>query len=500
MTKNKIFWLIGLSVATFCLFLFFRLYNLNAIPVFVDEGIYVRWSQVMRNVPSLRFLPLSDGKQPLFMWATIPFLKFISDPLIAGRLVSVFAGMGSLLGIGILAMEIFGSPLVGIFSSFIYAVIPFTVFFDRMALADSMLGFFGIWSLIFALRFAKNLRIEDSMYLGFAIGGGLLAKSPAIFFYVWTILALIFFLEKKNIGIDSYKKILYGLFLTFFISQGMNAILRLGEGFQMIGARNLDYVYPVLEVFRHPFSPLVGNLEWTGTWLFLLFSPTVLLLGALGYINPKFKKAYLFLIIISAIPLLAQAFIAKVYTSRYILFAVYPLIPLAGLGLNWLFIRKGLLIRTSAVLFVAVPALLSFVYIIRPVLAPMPYDMRSGYLEEWTAGWGQKEVASYLINKEAEGNKIVVFTEGFFGTLPDGLQIYLEGHKNITVVGSKPYVDELPSGLVNTSTNNLRYFVINSSRNHLKPEDLSKLELIKEYPKPMRSDGTHESLQFFRLK
>lgn len=500
MTKNKICWLIGLSLATFFMFLVFRLYNLNSIPVFVDEGIYIRWSQVMRNVPSLRFLPLSDGKQPLFMWATIPFLKFISDPLVAGRLVSVFAGIGSIVGIGILAMEIFGDPLVGIFSSLIYAVIPFTVFFDRMALADSMLGFFGVWSLIFAYRFAKNLKVEDAMYLGFVIGGGLLTKSPAIFYYIWAVLALLFFVDKKKYNVDSLKKIVYGLFLALIISQAMYAVLRLGEGFQMIGARNLDYVYPVYEVFKHPLNPLTGNLEWTGTWLFLLFSPTVLLLGALGYINPKYKKAYLFLITVSSIPLLSQAFIAKVYTSRYILFAVYPLIPLAGLGLNWLFVRKGLLIRTSAVLFVAVPALLSFVYVVRPGLAPMPYDMRSGYLEEWTAGWGQKEVAGYLIAREAEGNKIVVFTEGFFGTLPDGLEIYLEGHKNITVVGSNPYVDQIPSGLLNTSTDNLRYFVINASRNHLKPEDQAKLELIKEYPKPLRPDGTHESLQFYRLK
>ncbi|MEK7112149.1 MAG: hypothetical protein AAB875_02375, partial [Patescibacteria group bacterium] len=59
-----------------------RLYNLNLIPVFVDEAIYIRWAQVMRAEPTLRFLPLSDGKQPLFMWLSIPFLKIFSDPLL----------------------------------------------------------------------------------------------------------------------------------------------------------------------------------------------------------------------------------------------------------------------------------------------------------------------------------------------------------------------------------------------------------------------------------
>ncbi|MBM3209681.1 hypothetical protein FJZ40_05350, partial [Candidatus Shapirobacteria bacterium] len=65
------------------LFFLFRLYDLTIIPVFADEAIYIRWAQVMRAEPTLRFLPLFDGKQPLFMWLVIPFLKLISDPLVA---------------------------------------------------------------------------------------------------------------------------------------------------------------------------------------------------------------------------------------------------------------------------------------------------------------------------------------------------------------------------------------------------------------------------------
>ncbi len=57
---------------------FARLYNLTILPVFVDEAIYIRWSQVMKAESTLRFLPLSDGKQPLFMWVVIPFLKILN--------------------------------------------------------------------------------------------------------------------------------------------------------------------------------------------------------------------------------------------------------------------------------------------------------------------------------------------------------------------------------------------------------------------------------------
>ena len=74
-------------------FLVTRIQNINAIPVFADEAIYVRWSQVIKNVETLRFIPLTDGKQPLFMWLTVPFFKLTTDPLFAGRLVSIISGL-----------------------------------------------------------------------------------------------------------------------------------------------------------------------------------------------------------------------------------------------------------------------------------------------------------------------------------------------------------------------------------------------------------------------
>jgi len=89
------------------LFFLLRLTNLTLLPIFADEAIYIRWAQVMKNEPTLRFLPLSDGKQPLYMWILMVILKFFPDPLLAGRVVSVIAGFGSLIGIMILTLLAF---------------------------------------------------------------------------------------------------------------------------------------------------------------------------------------------------------------------------------------------------------------------------------------------------------------------------------------------------------------------------------------------------------
>src|SRR3990167_11294736 len=122
--------------------LFLRIVKLTYLPVFVDEAIYIRWSQIMINEATLRFLPLSDGKQPLFMWADMAFLKLFADPLFAGRFLSTVTGLGTLVGIYVSSYYLFKSPKVSLLAGLLYALSPFAVFFDRLALVDSMLSMF----------------------------------------------------------------------------------------------------------------------------------------------------------------------------------------------------------------------------------------------------------------------------------------------------------------------------------------------------------------------
>jgi 4-amino-4-deoxy-L-arabinose transferase-like glycosyltransferase len=481
------------AVLIFCIFAFLRFSHIYSVPVFVDEAIYVRWSQVMRAEASLRFLPMSDGKQPLFMWATIPFFKLISDPLVAARTLSSLSGLGSAFGLAILSQLFFGNLTVSLLTAALYSILPFTVFFDRMALVDSLLAMFGVWSLVFFKKFLDRRSLDWAMLTGIAIGAGLLTKSPAIIYYLWIFLLTFFTLKPQKENKKSLMILVIGAFYILVISQGLNAILKLGPNSAMAGSRNLDYVYTFKEVLSHPQTPIVGNLKTVWRWLWVLLTPTALIGIFLSYKISDNKKYFYLLLLCSLLPLLGLSSIAKVFTSRYILFAVYPLIPLAALGLSKL---KPVLLY----LLLAIPLTLSLWNIYAPASAPLPYDMASGYYRGWTSGWGQKEIASYLIDLQSQGKKSVVFTEGFFGTLPDGLQIYTQSYPDITVVGSDPIAKRLPEGLLGTSKTNERFFVINSSRNMLEPTDLAKLELIKEYPKFKNEDGTFDSLQFFKLK
>jgi hypothetical protein len=494
-------WHIYSFLAIIATFFIVRLINLNGLPVFVDEAIYIRWAQVMKSEPTLRFLPLQDGKQPLFMWAMIPVFKVIKDPVIAGRVLSVFAGFGSLLGLTALSYLLFSSIRASLLTALLYAITPYTVFFDRLALVDSLLAMFGIWSLVVGFLYVKKPRADLAMVLGGILGLSLLTKSPAVFFYIWQpIIAIFFFKRSKS---KTIFKLLAGWALAFIISQAIYNILRLGPNFHMVGSRNQDYLFSFSQVLQHPLNPLVGNFKSTVSWVTTLFTLPLAITIPFAFIKKKSTRSSLFILFVSLVPLMGQALIAKVYTPRYLLYAAIPLLLLVAQGL--LAASQEIRLKLPKLKNVFPIILLSFAFItsVRYVLTPdkvsMPSRMRNGYLEEWTAGWGQKDFASHLVNLSSQGKTIVVGAEGYFGTLPDGLQIYTENQPNITVIGVGQPATKIPEALENTSPENLIFLVINKSRNNLKPHHLQRLELIKSYPKPARPDGTQEELQIYQL-
>src|SRR3990172_5475681 len=103
--KNKLIILLFLFLTV--LYFLIRLPNLLIIPIFTDEAIYTRWAQIAANDANWRFISLTDGKQPMFVWFAMIAIKFIDDPLIAARLVSVFTGFFTMLGLWFLSFELF---------------------------------------------------------------------------------------------------------------------------------------------------------------------------------------------------------------------------------------------------------------------------------------------------------------------------------------------------------------------------------------------------------
>ncbi len=462
---NRHFWF--LLLVFLILYLVTRLQNLTAIPVFGDEAIYLRWSQIIKSVETLRFIPLTDGKQPLFMWLTVPIFKFVSNPLIAGRLLSVLAGLVTAITLYFITHTWY--------APFFYLVIPFTFFFDRLALSDGLLSMFGGLSLLFSLLLATNPRLDLSLILGGILGLSWLTKSPAIFFIILAFFTFLVF----NFNPKKVKYVFYPL-ISLFVAFCIYNVLRLGPQFHQIALRNQDYVWPITEILRHPLDPLKPHLSDIVTIFSQYIGPILVLLLLSPRLFLSSPKLSLVLVSWSIFPLLANAIFAKVFTARYVLYTVPPLISFISLTINqYRFKYKKLFLVLCLVPNIYWLYRISF----NPATVILP-STETGYLQEWTSGWGISDAAGYLITRAKEAN-VIVGTEGYFGTLPDGLQIFVNNVPRLTVVGVGLGFTQIPSNLLNAyNFGDEVYLLINQSRLKLDSSELQKLKVVREYPKP----------------
>jgi len=277
-------------------------------------------------------------------------------------------------------------------------------------------------------------------------------------------------------------------------------ILRLGPEFHMIAIRNKDYVFSLSEILKYPLNPLAGNLKSVVEWYWILLTPPLFILGIFGIplvLKNNFKKG-LFLLLWWLIPLLAQSAIARVYTSRYVLFSVPIFLIFAAVLLEQIFstLKNKVLTTIFLTVIFIVPFYQVFLLIAFPQRAYLPENERKGYLEMWTAGYGIRESAEYL-KEAAKTKKVLVGTEGYFGTLPNGLEMYLEKVPNITIIGVGQPVTEISSKLIDGLKDNQVFLLVNDSR--LQIINDSGLKLIKKYPKAISTNDSQESLLLFEI-
>lgn len=496
---QKNIWPLAILGGLTLLYFVLRLPNLTNLPIFADEAIYIRWAQVMKAEPTLRFLPLSDGKTPLYMWMMMPLFKVFNDPLFAGRILSVFAGFFTMLGVLFIGWK-FINVRVGLWAAFLIVITPMFVFFDRMALVDATLAAFSVWSIALALLLVKYPRFDLAMILGYLMGGALLSKTPAFFTILTVPLTAITFNFKS---VNREKRILR-LFLVWIvaivITVGIYNILRLGPGFSNLNSRNQDYVLSPMDIVDRPLDPFIPHLHDLYEWFPVLLGYGVLIFLVWGMVQSVLKKNYvvLTLLAVSLLPLAVELALLRTFTARYILFLVVYLMVVAAFGIDEAISRlskrisKQFLVVSIGILLMLWPGY--YIYFLHFDIknAPLPRVEKNGYLREWTAGFGVKEIAEYL-DEESKKEDIVVGTDGGFGTLPDGLQIYIDKNRKIAVVGG---VSSPSAQLNNAAMGHPTFFVANKSKATIYEENL---ELIKSFPKVPAEDGFQESTMLYRV-
>ena len=266
----------------------------------------------------------------------------------------------------------------------------------------------------------------------------------------------------------------------------------------MIAIRNKDYVWSIGDILKHPLDPLTPHLIDIAHIYFNYLSLPLIIALIFGLFLLFRLRSTIYhlqsLFLWWLLPLFATAAIAKVFTARYFLFTLPPLVILLSFGIY--FLSKK--IKFNVFLLIILLSIPNIIWIVK--ISARPQDTKlprteSGYLSDWTSGWGIKEASVYL-KERAKAVNVIVGTEGYFGTLPDGLQAYSDSIPHLTIFGVGLGFDKIPEKLVDARNyGDEVYILINKSRLKLLPSELEKLTLMENYPKP-----ENDSLLLYKLK
>ncbi len=456
--RSPITWVIGITV----LYVISRLTNLTALPIFTDEAIYLRWSQIGGNDASWRFISLTDGKQPLFTWFVMVAMRFIKDPLLAGRLVSTVAGFCSIWGLYFLGSELFKNKRIGVISAFLYLISPFTLMYDRMALYDAWVATFFIWNCYISVLLVRQVRLDIALILGISIGVGMLNKTSANFsLYLLPASLMLFNFKEKKIWKKLAKWVGLVLIVTV-LSQAIYSILRLSPYFYIIAQKDTTFIYTYSEWITHPFRFWQGNLHGEFDWM-INYLTIPIFIASLAPMLVFWKKPLEKLLLVGwwFAPFFALALFGKVLYPRYVLFMSMPMLVLAAVTFD--FILERIKPKISSVLLIGLLCLAAIklsVWIITDIKhAPIPKSDIGQYINDWPSGWGTHEIITYLEN-EAKDKPIAVYTEGTFGLYPFALEIYLWQNKNIEIHGIWPPPTTIPMEIEKIAQEKETFFVV----------------------------------------
>jgi len=471
------------------LFLLTRLPNLTMLPIFVDEGIHLQWA--LKLAETKQTFEIIDSGKYLPIWLYSLFIPGVPDPLWAGRFFSVVSGLITILGLIWLGKLLYSSQ-VGFLAAWFYLILPFTLFYDRMALVDSFLSMLVIYTFIFCIQWFRKGDLFWGVLAGITIG---MAINTKVYGILLLIVPIIFIIFLPDLDRRRYLKGIFWIYLLALVAmiptlmdakQHIHSIS--GKlGVTAGGQNNLALI----------FSNILLSLNWLTNYLTVVGAGLVVL--AVFYTIFDHSYADLGLLLFAVIWLSVFIVISRTWYPRYLLPGVVPLLLLAAqrsIQLSKLLARSFSNIHLALIpqlVVVGLLALSSFdldwAIINDPIQAPWSAIERWQYIEGPAAGYKLDSVVNFLRAEAAENGQLIVVRDRDPGPLQEGLDLNLrqDSAPIITFDIDLGHIDldELSKQLINQSKP--VYFVTDrpiESQPFIDPVGRIIFDLVAIFPKP----------------
>lgn len=482
---------------------------LTKLPVFADEAIYIRWTQLMiDDFNRYAFFPLNDGKTPLQMWLTIPFQLLPLDALFSARLLIVIVGSLQVAVMGWIAWLLSKSRRASVFAMLATTILPYWYFHHRMFLLDGMMTLFisAAWGFFILAQQSIAGKKQQLLYFSTALAGtmlglSLLTKLPAILAFPSFAITVLWHADNyKKLKKQTYLLIAVSLGTTWFIGLALFALLKLHPAFGQLFSRGSDFLFPVSAILAGAWQQTIISIptyiSYFGnyfTWIGLGF----LIVGLFSRPHQKNIHISFWSAVIFALPIMLMG---RVVYPRYLMPAILWLTIGLALSIESVFVRfkKITDMRMSIIIGLGIAVLLAslvsqssqFIVASMSDVSAIPFveaDQQQ-YLTEWSAGFGNTEAVAFIM-EASKSKSIAVGTEGYFGTLPDGLTMYFHQSdvSNLYIDGvGYPIKDFLPATFVDRAKEfDEVWIVANSHRIDVTlPEEDLLLEVCRPFNAP----------------
>ena len=420
--QQSAIWIVLILLISFWL----RLHALLQLPGFIDEGNHLRWaSEVWQG----RWLfPLATGK-PLLIYYEALFLPFPAA-LWLGRAASVLTGVMILSGLYALGRK--WNRQTGFFAALCYAIMPWTFFHERLAVADSLVAACAVVMMVAAFRYIRCRDAACNVSTGIILTASMialpLAKLSAATLLVMPLVVAWFYSplpEGLGVRVKS-QKFLIPYLLTIFVL----AIL--------LGYANSRYSVGQEVIQRAGFGQRTllqwweGNISdvilWSVPYLGIL--GLVIIVGGLIALWRRSRLDWIILIGF-VIALGTYLFAPSTAFPRYYLPALAFASLLVAICLSYIwqikihFLRGAILILLFGFSFLPFTSFVTKSYS-EPLELPLPYLDRQQHITLWSSGYGFREAMGYvseLAKKESEPS--IVYVSDLAGMVT--ARLYWEG-------------------------------------------------------------------------
>lgn len=259
--------------------LFLRVYNLNSPSIGyhnMKENEYLSIAQEMErtqdfitrriyfynafdDVPIMKIYP----QIPLISYQTLIAWKFFGHNMWAPRLFNVIFGALSILIIYAITNLLFNNITLSLFSAFLLAIMPLSVFFSRNLQPEGPAFFFMLLGNLFYLRFCRRLKKSNFFWGGICFSIAWVYKSTFIFGIIPFLICFDFkqILKKKNINLGLILSFLTPFLLIFIV----NAWLKItGQDKMQQGLLSRINIFQL-------FSPLYWQTYGQRIWRYTFF-------------------------------------------------------------------------------------------------------------------------------------------------------------------------------------------------------------------------------------